>query len=228
MTDSNAQLPLLLRDRFLSRSSPSPSSSTERPTSKASTSIRPSLLTACAPVQWCRRPPHRRASSSRPTATWRRPGPNVSCRSMSAASCQVRWRPLEWERPRAQFPLSWSTPVRRRLPSGAACGAAGEALRGGADIDDAGTEARRAAVRIGTVFHRFLAGPCSARWTRPAGADAERVEVIALEGDRMRVVGEVGDQRAALDVMSGYVDAWVREGEHVRVGVGDADSVDSG
>src|SRR5450755_3979029 len=31
-------------------------------------------------------------------------------------------------------------------------------------------------------------------------------------------------QRAALDVMSGYLDDWARQGEHLRVGVGDADN----
>jgi len=39
----------------------------------------------------------------------------------------------------------------------------------------------------------------------------------------MKVVGEIGDQGAALDVMFGYLDDWARQ-EDVRVGVGDADN----
>jgi DegV family protein with EDD domain len=102
--------------------------------------------------------------------------------------------------------------------------AAGEALRGGADIEEAATEARRAAARIGNVFIVSSLDPARRGGRLVAGADAEQIPVIALEGTQMQVVGEVGHQRAALDVMSGYLDDWVRGGDHLRVGVGDADN----
>ena len=102
--------------------------------------------------------------------------------------------------------------------------AAGEALRGGADIEDAATEARTAAAHLGNVFIVSSLDPARRGGRLVAGTDAERIPVIALEGNRMQVVGEVGDQRDALDVMSRYLDDWAGPGEHLRVGIGDADN----
>jgi DegV family protein with EDD domain len=102
--------------------------------------------------------------------------------------------------------------------------AAGDALRGGAEVDEAATEAQRAAARIGNVFVVSSLEPARRGGRLEAGADSERIPVIALEDNQMQVVGEVGDQRAALNVMCGYLDDWARHGEHLRVGIGDADN----
>ncbi len=101
--------------------------------------------------------------------------------------------------------------------------AAAEALRAGAGMATAAGAARRAAVRIGNVFIVASLDPARRGGRLAAGAQAEGIPVIALEGTGMQVVSEADDEAAALDVMSRYVDDWARLGERLRVGVGDTD-----
>ncbi len=102
--------------------------------------------------------------------------------------------------------------------------AAAEALLAGGGMAGAAGAARRAAARMGNVFIVASLDPARRGGRLAAGAEAERIPVIALEGKEMQVVSEADDEVAAVDVMSGYVDGWARPGERLRVGVGDTDN----
>lgn len=106
--------------------------------------------------------------------------------------------------------------------------AAAEAIDAGGGAERAADAARRAATRMGNIFI-----VSSLDLVRQGGRlapgvenDATLVPVLALDGAKMHVVGEVGDVDAAVDVMAGYLDGWVRTGERLRVGVGDTDNAE--
>ncbi len=99
--------------------------------------------------------------------------------------------------------------------------AAGEALAAGADLDAAAAEARRVAGAVGNVFvlgARALAE--AGGRLAPGAADSEKLSVLALEGGQMRAVGQARSIDEALDAMVAYVAA--ADGGRQRVGVGDA------
>jgi len=100
--------------------------------------------------------------------------------------------------------------------------AAGEALTGGGTVAMAAASARRVAGRLGNVFMvRTLDLP--RRGGRFAGdPTTNALPVLALEGGAMRTVTEVSNGEEALEAMVSYVGDWATAGEHLRVGVGDA------
>ncbi len=102
--------------------------------------------------------------------------------------------------------------------------AAAEALSSGEGPDEAAEAARRAAARTGNVFVISSLAFARRGGRLADGADAERVPVVALEGAKMQVVGEVQGEADALEAMASYLDGWPRHGERLRVGVGDAES----
>jgi DegV family protein with EDD domain len=102
--------------------------------------------------------------------------------------------------------------------------AAGEALNGGGDLADAGAVARRVADTVGNVF--IVGALDLARRGGRLAADAVEAEgeglpVLALSGGQMNVVGNVHDAEAAVDAMTEhFVEA--AAGAPQRVGVGGA------
>jgi DegV family protein with EDD domain len=104
--------------------------------------------------------------------------------------------------------------------------AAAEALRSGAGIEEAAAAAHRAAARIGNIFIVSSLDRARQGGRLAVGAGSERIPVMALEGNQLQVVSEVSDHRAALAVMSTFLDGWVRPGERLRVGVGDTDNAE--
>jgi len=100
--------------------------------------------------------------------------------------------------------------------------AAGEVLQGGGNLGTAAEAARHAAVEVGNVF--VVGGLDLAR---RGGRLAEGTEpgdglpVLALAGGQMRSVAQVHDAEAAVDAMAEYVQTSAA-GKPQRVGVGDA------
>jgi DegV family protein with EDD domain len=100
--------------------------------------------------------------------------------------------------------------------------AAGEVLKGGGNLGTAAEAARHAAVEVGNVF--VVGGLDLAR---RGGRLAEGTEpgdglpVLALAGGQMRSVAQVHDAEAAVDAMADYVQTSAA-GTPQRVGVGDA------
>jgi DegV family protein with EDD domain len=100
--------------------------------------------------------------------------------------------------------------------------AAGEVLNAGGDLADAADVARRVADRVGNVF---IVGALdlARRGGRLAvdATDDEGLPVLALAGGQMNAVGHVHDAESAIDAMTDYL-VEVAGGEPQRVGVGDA------
>jgi DegV family protein with EDD domain len=102
--------------------------------------------------------------------------------------------------------------------------AAGEVLNGGGGIADAGAVARRVAATVGNVF--IVGALDLARRGGRLAADAVEAEgeglpVLALAGGQMNVVGNVHDAEAAVEAMTEYL-VEAAAGAPQRVGVGDA------
>ena len=100
--------------------------------------------------------------------------------------------------------------------------AAGEVLKGGGKLGSAADAARGAADEVGNVF--IVGGlDLAKRGGRLAeGADkADGVPVLALAGGRMQSVAQVHDVEAAVDAMAEYLQT-TAAGKPQRVGVGDA------
>ncbi|MGQ0803792.1 MAG: DegV family protein [Actinomycetota bacterium] len=100
--------------------------------------------------------------------------------------------------------------------------AAGEVLKGGGKLGPAADAARNAADQVGNVF--IVGGlDLAKRGGRLAeGADeGEGVPVLALAGGQMQSVAQVHDVEAAVDVMAEYLQT-TAAGTPQRVGVGDA------
>jgi DegV family protein with EDD domain len=100
--------------------------------------------------------------------------------------------------------------------------AAGEVLNAGGDLTHAADVARRVAGRVGNVF--IVGALDLARRGGRLAADAtegEGLPVLALAGGQMNVVGHVEDVESAVDAMTDY---FVEEaaGQAQRAGVGDA------
>ena len=100
--------------------------------------------------------------------------------------------------------------------------AAGEALAAGADLAHAADVARRVADELGNVF---IVGALdlARRGGRLAGgaADGDGLPVLALAGGQMQPVGRAHDVESAVDAMTDYF-VEVAAGVPQRVGVGDA------
>ncbi len=100
--------------------------------------------------------------------------------------------------------------------------AAGEVLNAGGDLTHAADVARRVAGRVGNVF--IVGALDLARRGGRLAADAaegEGLPVLALAGGQMNVVGHVEDVESAVDAMTDYfVEA--AAGQAQRAGVGDA------
>jgi fatty acid kinase fatty acid binding subunit len=100
--------------------------------------------------------------------------------------------------------------------------AAGEVLAAGADLARAADEARKVADEVGNVF---IVGALdlARRGGRLAedAAEGEGLPVLALAGGQMKPVAQVHDADAAVEVMTDYVRA-TAAGRPQRVGVGDA------
>lgn len=101
---------------------------------------------------------------------------------------------------------------------------AAERLAEGATLDQAADAARAVAGRVGNVF--IVGGLDLARRGGRLAPDvdsADGVPVLALEGGAMRSVGTAADADDAVDVMAVYVRERVCDG-NVRVGVGCGDA----
>jgi DegV family protein with EDD domain len=100
--------------------------------------------------------------------------------------------------------------------------AAGEVLNAGGDLSHAADVARRVASRVGNVF---IVGALdlARRGGRLAtgAADGEGLPVLALAEGQMNAVGHVHDAESAVDVMTDYL-VEAAAGAPQRVGVGDA------
>jgi DegV family protein with EDD domain len=100
--------------------------------------------------------------------------------------------------------------------------AAGEVLKGGAELGPAAEAARHAAAEVGNVF--IVGGlDLARRGGRLARATdgGEGLPVLALAGGRMQSVAQVHDVEAAIEAMAEYLQA-TAAGRPQRVGVGDA------
>lgn len=100
--------------------------------------------------------------------------------------------------------------------------AAGEVLEGGGKLGPAAEAARHAADEVGNVF--IVGGLDLARrgGRLAAGTDAgDGLAVLALAGGQMQSVAQVHDAEAAIDAMAGYLRTSAA-GRPQRVGVGDA------
>jgi DegV family protein with EDD domain len=99
--------------------------------------------------------------------------------------------------------------------------AAGEALASGADQRSARAAADDVASRIGNVF---IAGALAlaARGGRlaPASLDGDGLPVLALEGGKMEPVSRVRNAEEAIEAMADYVEGR-SGGRRLRIGVGD-------
>jgi DegV family protein with EDD domain len=100
--------------------------------------------------------------------------------------------------------------------------AAGEVLNGGGDLENAAGVARRVADSVGNVF--IVGALDLARRGGRLAADAaegEGLPVLALAGGQMNAVGRVHDVESAVDAMTDYfVEAAAAQPQ--RAGVGDA------
>ena len=100
--------------------------------------------------------------------------------------------------------------------------AAGEALAAGADVTFAADTARRVADELGNVFIVGALDLARRGGRLAAGAgQGEGLPVLALAGGQMQPVGEAHDVESAVDAMTGYF-VQVAAGVPQRVGVGDA------
>lgn len=100
--------------------------------------------------------------------------------------------------------------------------AAGEVLAAGGDLARAAATARRVAGRVDNVF--IVGALDLARRGGRLAADAaagEGLPVLALADGRMQAVGHVNDVESAVDAMTDYLVA-AADGVPQRVGVGDA------
>ena len=100
--------------------------------------------------------------------------------------------------------------------------AAGEALTAGGDLTHAADVARRVADEVGNVF--IVGALDLARRGGRLAADAtvgEGLPVLALADGQMQSVGRVHDVESAVDAMTDYL-VEVADGAPQRVGVGDA------
>ena len=100
--------------------------------------------------------------------------------------------------------------------------AAGEAIAGGADLAAAAAAARSAAASVANVF--IVNGLDLARRggrLAPGASTTEGVPVLAFADGQMSVVAEAGDVETAIEAMTTYVGE-VASGRPQRVGVGDA------
>jgi DegV family protein with EDD domain len=104
---------------------------------------------------------------------------------------------------------------------GACVWAAGDALAAGGDLSQAHRAAVDVAARVGNVF---IAGalPLAARGSRfaPPALEGEGLAVLAFDGGRMREVGRVRDADEAVDAMARHVEERAAGGR-LRIGVGD-------
>jgi DegV family protein with EDD domain len=100
--------------------------------------------------------------------------------------------------------------------------AAGEALAAGADTPYAADVARRVADELGNVFIVGALDLARGGGRLAAGAGAgEGVPVLALAGGQMQPVGQAHDVESAVDAMTDYF-VVIAAGVPQRVGVGDA------
>jgi DegV family protein with EDD domain len=102
--------------------------------------------------------------------------------------------------------------------------AAGEVLNGGGDVEHAAAVARRVADTVGNVFvvgALDLARRGGRLTVDGVEAEGEDLPVLALAGGQMNVVGHVHDTEAAADAMTEYL-LEAAAGAPQRVGVGDA------
>jgi DegV family protein with EDD domain len=100
--------------------------------------------------------------------------------------------------------------------------AAGEVLNGGGDLTHAADVARRVADQVGNVF--IVGALDLARRGGRLSADAtegEGLPVLALTGGQMNAVGHIHDVESAVDAMTDYF-VEVAAGRPQRAGVGDA------
>ena len=100
--------------------------------------------------------------------------------------------------------------------------AAGEALAAGADVAYAADVARRVADQLGNVFIVGALDLARRGGRLAAGAiEGDGLPVLALTGGQMQPVGRAHDVESAVDAMTDYV-VEVAAGVPQRVGVGDA------
>jgi DegV family protein with EDD domain len=100
--------------------------------------------------------------------------------------------------------------------------AAGDALAAGADVTDAAAVARRVADELGNVFIVGALDLARRGGRLAAGAtDGEGLPVLALANGQMQPVGRAHDVESAVDVMTDYF-VETAAGVPQRVGVGDA------
>ena len=104
--------------------------------------------------------------------------------------------------------------------------AAGEALARGADLGRAADAARRTAGDVDNVFvvgalDLARRGGRLAAEVKAGAGDADGIPVLALNGGQMQAVGRVSDEAGAVQTMTAYV-VDRAAGRAVRVGVGDA------
>ncbi|MGH9094147.1 MAG: DegV family protein, partial [Acidimicrobiales bacterium] len=104
--------------------------------------------------------------------------------------------------------------------------AAADVLASGSGPADAARMARRVADQVGNVFVVSSLTAARRGGRLAAGAASERIPVLALQGDRMEVLGEVDDDRDAVATMAAHVEAWGDGVSRLRVGVGDADAAE--
>jgi DegV family protein with EDD domain len=98
--------------------------------------------------------------------------------------------------------------------------AAGTVLQGGGTLEQAATAARAVAADIGNVFIVGTLGLARRGGRLAAGIDeGDGVPVLALEGGTMDVVGQARDVEDAVDAMLGFFVRWA-DGRPMRVGVG--------
>ena len=98
--------------------------------------------------------------------------------------------------------------------------AAGIVLERGGTIDDAARAARAVATTVGNVFIVGALDLALRGGRLAAGAgDAEGLPVLALDEGTMEVVGQAHDVEGAVDAMVSYFDRWA-DGRAMRVGVG--------
>lgn len=103
---------------------------------------------------------------------------------------------------------------------------AGEALAAGASLEEAARVAEQVGAGVGTVFTvgALDLARAGGRLAAPAGDDAagaEPVAVLTMAGGEMKVVGRAADLVGAVEAMAAHV---LAAGPSLRVGVGVADA----
>jgi DegV family protein with EDD domain len=117
---------------------------------------------------------------------------------------------------------------RVSFPTAACVWAAGDVLAAGGTLDEAALVAERAAGEVGNVFVIGALDLARAGGRLAVAGDVvARATVVALEADGLQTVAQVADAEAAVDAMAGHV-AEAAAGRVVRVGVGDAVAPDLG